>query len=71
MVTGTLGSMTRDQAQEAIRSQGGRVTSGVSSRTDFLVMGADPGQAKVAAAKNNQVETLDEDGFLEMVGRGG
>lgn len=69
VVTGTLESMTRDEAQEAIRRQGGRATGSVSSETDYLVVGSDPGQTKTSEAEEHDVETIDENKFLELVGQ--
>lgn len=38
-----------------------------SSRTDYVVLGEDAGPAKLAAIKKNKIQTLDEDGFLELI----
>ncbi|HEX7977286.1 MAG TPA: NAD-dependent DNA ligase LigA [Gemmatimonadaceae bacterium] len=59
VVTGTLPSLSRAQATELIESQGGRVTSGVSKTTTFLVVGADAG-SKLDKARQLGVETIDE-----------
>jgi DNA ligase (NAD+) len=64
--TGALGSMSRDQAQELVESLGGRATSSVSSRTDYVVIGEDPG-SKAEKARQENVEILDEEGFLRML----
>jgi DNA ligase (NAD+) len=69
VVTGALESMSRDEAQEAIRKQGGRAASSVSGNTDYLVVGADPGSSKTSAAEKHGVETIDEEKFLELLGR--
>ncbi len=70
VITGSLDSMTRDEAHEAIREQGGRTSSSVSGRTDFLVVGDDPGKSKTSDAEEHGVEMIDEKKFLERVGRG-
>jgi len=59
VVTGTLPTLSRTQATELIESQGGRVTSGVSKATTFLVVGADAG-SKLDKARQLGVETIDE-----------
>ncbi|MDY7107925.1 MAG: NAD-dependent DNA ligase LigA [Planctomycetota bacterium] len=68
VVTGTLDSMTRDEAQEAIRAQRGRATSGVSENTDWLVVGDNPGRTKMRDAEKHDVETIDEKRFRELIG---
>ena len=69
VVTGELESMTRDEATEAIRRQGGRAASSVSGKTDYLVVGADPGGTKTAAAEAHDVPAIDEEEFLKLLGR--
>ncbi|MBD3370266.1 NAD-dependent DNA ligase LigA [Candidatus Fermentibacteria bacterium] len=64
--TGALDSMSRDQAQELVESLGGRATSSVSSRTDYVVIGEDPG-SKAEKAREEDLEFLDEEGFLKML----
>jgi DNA ligase (NAD+) len=59
VVTGTLPNLSRAQATELIESQGGRVTSGISKATTFLVVGADAG-SKLEKARTLGVETIDE-----------
>jgi len=63
VVTGTLPTLSRTQATELIESQGGRVTSGVSKATTFLVVGADAG-SKLDKARQLGVETIDETELL-------
>lgn len=66
VLTGTLTTMTRDQAKARIKSAGGRVTSSVSSKTGYLVVGADPG-SKLAKAEKLGVEILDEEAFALLL----
>ncbi len=66
--TGNLASMTREEAARAVRGQGGRVTSAVSKKTDYVVVGADPG-AKAARAEKLGIAVLDEEAFLKRLGR--
>jgi DNA ligase (NAD+) len=68
VVTGELQAMTRDEAQERIRREGGKAASSVSSKTDYLVVGESPGASKTRGAEKHGTETLDEDGFLELLG---
>lgn len=67
VLTGTLQSMTREEAAEKIRQQGGSVTGSVSKKTSFVVTGNDPGSNKVEGAKKHGVPLLDEKQFLEIV----
>jgi DNA ligase (NAD+) len=62
VLTGSLRTMTREQAKAAIESRGGRVTSSVSKKTDYVVYGDDPG-AKLEKARELKVECLDEEAF--------
>ncbi|MBI2984298.1 MAG: NAD-dependent DNA ligase LigA [Candidatus Kerfeldbacteria bacterium] len=68
VVTGTLVSMTRDEAHEAIRQAGGKVVKSVSKKTSYLVIGSEPG-AKFERAKSLGVTIIDEAKFRRMLGR--
>jgi DNA ligase (NAD+) len=63
VLTGALSSMTREEASGLIIARGGKVTSSVSKKTDYVVAGADPG-SKLDRAKTLGVAVLDETGFL-------
>lgn len=67
VLTGTLSTMTRDEAKSRIQDLGGKVTGSVSKKTDFLVHGDRPG-SKLAKAEKLGVGTLDESGFLTLIG---
>jgi DNA ligase (NAD+) len=69
VITGTLGSMSRDQARAAARAAGATVTDSVSRKTTLLVAGADPG-SKLRKASELGIRITDEAGFLAVVGRG-
>jgi DNA ligase (NAD+) len=70
VVTGTLSTMSRDEAHEKIRALGGKASGSVSSKTDYLVVGADPG-SKLRKAESLGVTVLDEEGFLRLISRDG
>ena len=64
--TGELESMTRDEAKEKIRELGGDVSSSVSKKTDFVVVGKEPG-SKYEKAKKLGVKIINEREFLKMI----
>src|SRR6266566_666598 len=67
-VTGALSSLTREAARELIERLGGRVTSSVSKKTSYVVVGEAPG-SKADDARRLGVEILDEAAFLKLTGR--
>jgi DNA ligase (NAD+) len=67
VLTGTLSSMSRDEAKKLIVSQGGKVSSSVSKRTGYVVVGEKPG-SKARKAEKLGVPMISEDEFLEMIG---
>ncbi|MDD4358481.1 MAG: NAD-dependent DNA ligase LigA [Candidatus Pacebacteria bacterium] len=66
VLTGTLKEMTRDDAKEMIRKAGGDISSSVSSRTDYVVVGENPG-SKFDKAKKLGVKILNEEEFYEFI----
>ncbi len=66
LFTGTLASMKRKEAQDKVRSCGGRVASALSSKVDYLVCG-DKAGSKLAKARELGVAVLSEDDFLQML----
>ncbi|HKE80500.1 MAG TPA: NAD-dependent DNA ligase LigA [Solirubrobacteraceae bacterium] len=66
VLTGTLPDLTREQAGERIVAAGGRVTSSVSKKTDYLVAGENPG-SKLTKAESLGVPVLDEPGLLGLL----
>ena len=69
VVTGTLPTLSRSQATELIESQGGRVTSGVSKATTFVVVGDDAG-SKLEKARALGIRTIDEAELRRLVDEG-
>jgi len=70
VLTGALDSMTRAEATARIRERGGQVSSSVSRKTDFVVVGRDPG-AKAERARALGVPTLTEEEFLRLLSNDG
>ena len=68
VVTGTLEHFTRQQIQQAIKENGGKVSSSVSKKTDYVVVGENPG-SKAEKAEKLGVEILDEEMFLKNIGK--
>jgi DNA ligase (NAD+) len=66
VLTGTLGSMTREEAKEHLQSLGARVSGSVSAKTDYVVAGADPG-SKLDKARDYNVTVMEENEFLKLV----
>jgi DNA ligase (NAD+) len=66
VLTGTLGSMTRDGAKERIQSLGGKVSGSVSVKTHYVVAGSEPG-SKLREAERLEVPVLDEAAFLKLI----
>ena len=66
VLTGTLASMSREDATEALERLGARVSGSVSKKTSYLVFGEDAG-SKLGKARQLGVETLDEEKFLTLI----
>jgi DNA ligase (NAD+) len=67
VLTGSLPGMTRDEARALIEAHGGRVTSTVSKKTDFVLAGAEPG-SKLDKANQLGLQVIDEAEFKKMLG---
>lgn len=67
VLTGTLEKLTRNEAKEYIESMGGVVTSSVSSKTDYVVVGTSPGSKYDRAIKLN-IKILNEEEFISLIG---
>jgi DNA ligase (NAD+) len=66
VVTGTLENFSRQQAEQAIRQAGGKASSSVSKKTDFVLAGENPG-SKLDKAKKLGVEVINEKRFIKMI----
>ncbi|WP_365974871.1 BRCT domain-containing protein [Moorena sp. SIO4G3] len=66
MITGTLPTLKRSEAKDLIQNAGGKVTSAVSTKTDYLVVGEDAG-SKLEKAKELGITQLTESQFLELL----
>ncbi len=69
-ITGKLEEMSRAEAKNLIQGHGGRVAASVSSRTDYVVVGADPG-SKLQRARDLGIEVIDEAGLRSLMDEGG
>ncbi|MEA2449225.1 MAG: ligase, partial [Thermoleophilaceae bacterium] len=67
VITGTLPDMSREAATEAIEAAGGKVTNSVSKKTDYLVVGADPGGSKFTKAVELGTEQIDESALRSLL----
>jgi DNA ligase (NAD+) len=70
VITGTLESMTREEAAAALEALGAKVGSSVSSKTTGLVVGEDPGKSKLTKAEKTGTPQLAEADLLELLRRG-
>ncbi|MFC1630112.1 NAD-dependent DNA ligase LigA [Patescibacteria group bacterium] len=66
VLTGGLESMTRDRVKEKIRDLGGNVSESVSQKTDYVVVGEDPG-SNLGKARKLGIKMLNEKEFLQMI----
>jgi DNA ligase (NAD+) len=66
--TGGMARLSREEAKAMVTARGGKVSSSVSAKTDYVVVGAEPG-SKYAKAKELGVETLNEGEFEELIRR--
>jgi DNA ligase (NAD+) len=70
VVTGTLSQWSREAAEAAIKARGGKAPGSVSKKTTAVVVGAEPGSAKLAKAQGLGVPIVDEAGFAELLETG-
>ncbi len=70
VVTGTLEGFSRDEAEEAIKSRGGRSPGSVSAKTTAVVVGEAPGASKLAKATQLGVPVIEESAFVRLIETG-
>jgi DNA ligase (NAD+) len=70
VVTGTLEGWSREAAEEAIKARGGKSPGSVSKKTTAVVVGAEPGAAKLTKAQDLGIPLLDEAGFARLLETG-
>jgi DNA ligase (NAD+) len=70
VVTGTLQGWSREGAEEAIKSRGGKAPGSVSKKTTAVVVGRDPGAAKLAKARELGIPVVDEVAFAVLLETG-
>jgi DNA ligase (NAD+) len=69
VITGTLESMSREEATAALEALGAKVSGSPSSKTTGLIVGEDPGKSKVTKAEKAGTPLLTESDFLRLIGR--
>lgn len=68
LYTGTFASMSREELENRIEANGGKLVSGVSAKLNFLIVGEKPGASKLDKANKLNVKMISEEEFLEMLG---
>ncbi len=67
VISGTFSSCSRDELKKLIEDNGGKNTSSISKKTDFLISGANTGPSKLEKAQKQGVNIIDESSFFEMI----
>lgn len=68
VISGVFGRASRDEIKKLVESNGGKSTSGVTKKTDYLLAGEKPGPDKVKKAEQFGIPLLDEDAFFNLIG---
>ena len=66
VLTGTLAGISRDEAKAKIKALGGNISSAVSSKTSYVVVGENPGE-KLTEAEKLEIPTLSEEAFVKLI----
>jgi DNA ligase (NAD+) len=66
VITGTLGSMSRDEAKDKLQQLGAKVSGSVSKKTDYVIVGENPG-SKATKAEELGIQLLDEQAMLKLI----
>jgi DNA ligase (NAD+) len=67
VVTGNLGELGREEAKDAVELLGGKASSAVSSKTNLLIIGENPGSSKVKKAEELGITTMSSVDFLTLL----
>ncbi len=67
VITGTLPTMSREEASRFVEEHGGKVTGSLSRNTDYLLVGENPGGSKYSRARELGIPVIDEEGLKRMV----
>ena len=70
VVTGAVPGFTRDEAEEAVESAGGKATGSVSKKTFCVVVGDAPGASKITKAETLNIPMVDASGFEALLETG-
>ncbi len=68
IISGTLEKYGREEAEDKLRQLGATVTSSVTKSTTALILGAKPGSSKIKKAQELNIQTIDEQAFLDLIG---
>ncbi|NP_001267861.1 replication factor C large subunit [Hydra vulgaris] len=67
VITGVLEAFDRDEIADSIKRYGGKVTTSVSGKTSYIIVGRDPGETKIEKALKHKTKQIDEDGFIDLI----
>ncbi|KAG2373090.1 hypothetical protein C9374_012822 [Naegleria lovaniensis] len=67
VITGQMESLDREELEDLIKQYGGFVRTNVSGKTDYVIVGDDPGESKMKKARECKTKQISEDDFLEMI----
>nr|XP_031827497.1 replication factor C subunit 1 [Nomia melanderi] len=67
VITGVLDSLEREEADELIKKYGGRILHQISKKTDYVIIGDQPGPSKISKANSFNIKQISEDDLLELI----